>query len=128
MRSKLDQALSVISRLQTRLRSWMDTTRNLILLASEDAESVAERDQVMAHPLGFVHGLMERIRQELGPEATMELLRLDDGKLYIKVYIGPKSQLLAFTPDDYNANTDLLASSIRTACEQRGLLAKPKEV
>ncbi len=127
MRSKLDQALSVISRLQKRLRSWMDTTRNLTLLASENAEAVAERDRMASQPLGFVHGVIGRVAQELGPEASVSMVVSSD-RLVCKVRTPGGSLDMTFNEADYNQNADLLALSIRRCCEDRRVLPRAKEV
>ncbi len=123
MRSKLDQALSIIARLQARVRSWKDTSRNMSILLSENMEAVAERNALAGHPLGFTHGLMERIVQELGPEVDIHMV-LAKCKLTLMVCTPSGVVSMHFADEDYNHDIDMLASSIRRVCEARRVLPK----
>lgn len=122
MRDKLTQALAVIRRLQARERSWTDTARNLSLLISENIDAVKERDEMARSPVGYIHGIMERIRQEIGPDAQIELRIDQKRKLFCRIDTPNGSTLMDFAADDYDANADTLAIAVRGVCERKGII------
>ncbi len=97
------------------------------MLLSDNLEAVAERNALANHPLGFVHGLMERIIQELGPEVNIHIVLLK-GKLTLMVCSPTGTVSMHFAEEDYNHNMDLLAMNIRKVCEARRVVPKSKEV
>jgi hypothetical protein len=97
----------------------MDTARNLSVLLSEQAEAVKERDAMAAKPLGYVHGVLERIRQEVGAEATLTMALDGSGKLLATLKTPKGVAKMEMAAQDYEASADRLAVDVRSVCDHQ---------
>lgn len=102
-----------------------NTVRDMAMLLSEHIDMVSERNDIVGHPLGYVHGTLGRLRDMLGPEVKLRVTVDGDG-MTCTVVSPVGVQLFGFSDADYDMDIEMLAGSIRKICEQRGLIAKAK--
>jgi hypothetical protein len=78
-----------------------------------------ERDAMAAKPLGYVHGVLERIRQEVGADASLTM-GLDGGGTLLVTIRTPKGVAkMEMAAQDYEASADRLAIDIRSVCDNQ---------
>lgn len=121
--TKLDQALSLLIRQRLRTLSLENTVRDLAMLLSERTMIMDERNDIAVRPLGYVHGFLERLRDQIGSEVALSLDATPDG-FSCSIATPAGSQRFTFSTDDYEQPVDILAASLRKICEGRGLLKK----
>lgn len=118
---KLDKARNIIRRLRDKVLFWEGVARGNAMLVAQERDAAAEANDLSARPLGYTHGLIGRLAQEL-PECTVSLSL---GKALVLIIRSPRgTKSFSFADEDYDVSADLLASRVRRVAEEAGLILK----
>lgn len=79
------------------------------MLVSENAERARGYGDMTARPLGYVHGVLERIRSEVGPNATLTLEVGEAITVKINNPDAKRTRTFTLAEDDYEHDADRLA-------------------